>query len=92
MKYKLLGNSSLKVSEVCLGTLTFGEEFGIGAQEAESRSMYDAFLAAGGHFIDTANIYNYGSSEKMLSRFITEQRDYLCTANTGSRNGSEPTL
>lgn len=81
MKYKILGNSSLKVSEVCLGTMTFGEEFGIGAQEAESRSMYDAFLAAGGNFIDTANIYNYGTSEKMLSRFIADQRDYLVLAS-----------
>ena len=70
MKYKVLGTSGMKVSELCLGTMTFGEEFGIGAPEAESRRVYDGFLDAGGNFIDTANIYNQGTSERMLGKFM----------------------
>jgi len=80
MKYNLLGFSSLKVSELCLGTMTFGEEYGIGAPEADSRAMFEAFIGAGGNFVDTANIYNHGTSEKMLAQFIAGQRDYIVLA------------
>lgn len=81
MKYKNLGLSNLKVSEVCLGAMTFGEEFGIGAPEAESRQVYETFLEAGGNFIDTANMYNQGTSERMLANFIKENRDYVVLAS-----------
>src|SRR5216683_1218332 len=57
MRYKLLGKSGLRVSELCLGTMTFGEDWGWGASQEESRKLYDTFLEAGGNFIDTANIY-----------------------------------
>ncbi len=80
MKYKQLGSSNLKVSELCLGAMTFGEEYGIGAPEADCRRVFDAYIAAGGNFIDTANVYNHGTSEKMLSRFIEGQRDYIVLA------------
>jgi aryl-alcohol dehydrogenase-like predicted oxidoreductase len=63
MKYRLLGNSGLRVSEISLGTMTFGEDWGWGAAKDESRKMYDAYREAGGNFIDTANIYTNGTSE-----------------------------
>ena len=61
MKYRLLGSSGLRVSELCLGAMTFGMD-GWGAEEAESRSVYDGFREAGGNFIDTANLYSGGGS------------------------------
>lgn len=80
MKYTQLGHSGLQVSEICLGTMTFGEEFGIGAAAPVCREIFDGFLDAGGNFIDTANIYNRGSSETMLGEFIGEHRDRLVLA------------
>lgn len=56
MRYKLLGKSGLRVSELCLGTMTFGEDWGWGASKDESRAVFEAFTAAGGNFLDTANI------------------------------------
>jgi aryl-alcohol dehydrogenase-like predicted oxidoreductase len=92
MKYKILGSSGLKVSELCLGAMTFGEEFGIGAPEAESRRVYESFVEAGGNFIDTANIYNQGTSERMLADFIKDDRDFLVLASkySLSTRGDDP--
>lgn len=81
LKYKSLGASGLQVSELCLGTMTFGEEMGIGAAETECRAIFDAFLQAGGNFLDTADIYNKGTSERMLGRFSASCRDYLVIAS-----------
>ncbi|MFA4924748.1 MAG: aldo/keto reductase [Ignavibacteriaceae bacterium] len=80
MKYKLLGKSGLRVSEICLGTMTFGEEWAIGTGKDESIKIYDAFLNAGGNFIDTANRYTEGSSEKFLGEFIPSERNNLVIA------------
>jgi aryl-alcohol dehydrogenase-like predicted oxidoreductase len=80
MRYLPLGRSGLRVAEVCLGTMTFGEESGFGADEAECRRVFDAYLAAGGNFIDTANIYSGGTSERMLSRMIAAHRAQLVLA------------
>jgi aryl-alcohol dehydrogenase-like predicted oxidoreductase len=80
MRYRQLGRSGLKVAELCLGTMTFGEESGFGAVEAECRRVFDAYLAAGGNFIDTANIYTGGTSERMLSRMIAAERARLVLA------------
>ena len=74
MRYKLLGRSGLRVSELCLGALTFGTANGWGATKAESRAMFDAFAYAGGNFIDTANIYTGGTSEEYLGEFIADDR------------------
>lgn len=74
MRYKLLGNSGLRVSELCLGTMTFGEDWGWGANQAESRAMFDAFAAAGGNFIDTANRYTEGTSERYVGECIGAER------------------
>ncbi len=70
MRYHLLGRSGLRVSELCLGTMTFGEEWGWGAAPAESRRIFDAFADAGGNFIDTANRYTEGSSERLVGEFV----------------------
>lgn len=81
MKYKLLGKSGLRVSEICLGAMMFGEEMGpIGANKEESKKIFDAFINAGGNFIDTANRYQNGMSEIFLSDFIQPQRKNLVIA------------
>jgi aryl-alcohol dehydrogenase-like predicted oxidoreductase len=81
MRYKLLGHSGLRVSELCLGTMTFGEDLGWGAPKDESRRMYDAFMEAGGNFIDTANIYTNGTSETFLGEFIRADRERVVLAS-----------
>lgn len=80
MRYKLLGKSGLRVSELCLGTMTFGEDWGWGASLDESRKVFDAFVEAGGNFIDTANGYTDGSSEKIVGEFIASERDRFVVA------------
>ena len=95
MQYKLLGKSGLRVSELCLGTMTFGEDWGWGADREESKKIYDLFREAGGNFIDTANIYTNGTSEKFLGEFMASERDaivlatkYTNGAGDGNPNGS----
>ncbi|MBX7093392.1 MAG: aldo/keto reductase [Flavobacteriales bacterium] len=82
MQYKLFGKSGLRVSELCLGTMTFGEEWGYGANKEESRTIFNSFLEAGGNFIDTANRYTEGTSEKFIGEFVKEsqRRDELVIA------------
>ncbi len=55
MRYKLLGPSGLRVSEICLGTMSFGDAWGFGADEQESHRILASFAESGGNFIDTAN-------------------------------------
>jgi len=81
MKYKLLGRSGLKVSELCLGTMGFGTENGWGADKTASFGIMEAFADAGGNFLDTANIYKLGTSEKIIGEFISPRdRDYFVIA------------
>jgi aryl-alcohol dehydrogenase-like predicted oxidoreductase len=80
MKYRLLGNSGLRVSEAALGTMTFGDDWGWGAAKDEARKVYDAFREAGGNFIDTANLYTNGTSESFLGEFIQGHRQSLVMA------------
>jgi aryl-alcohol dehydrogenase-like predicted oxidoreductase len=75
MRYKLLGPSGLRVSELCLGTMSFGDAWGFGADEQHSHQILDAFAEAGGTFIDTANAYHEGQSEKILGGFLGPKRD-----------------
>ncbi|CAN5208433.1 aldo/keto reductase [soil metagenome] len=82
MKYKLLGRSGLRVSELCLGTMGFGTEAGWGADRATSFAIMDAFANAGGNFIDTANVYKLGTSEKIIGEYLSDQdRDYFVLAS-----------
>jgi aryl-alcohol dehydrogenase-like predicted oxidoreductase len=92
MRYRLLGKSGLRVSELCLGTMTFGEDWGWGSAKDESRKIFDAFLEAGGNFIDTANIYTNGTSETMLGEFLEGKRDstVLATKYTNAMPGTDP--
>src|SRR5436305_14976160 len=92
MRYKLLGRSGLRVSELCLGTMTFGEDWGWGSSKDESRRVLDAFLEAGGNFIDTANVYTNGTSESLLGEFLKGRRDstVLATKYTNAMPGTDP--
>ena len=92
MRYKLLGKSGLRVSELCLGTMTFGEDWGWGSSKEESRKVYDAFLEAGGNFIDTANVYTNGTSERLLGEFMHGHREriVLATKYTNAAPGTDP--
>jgi aryl-alcohol dehydrogenase-like predicted oxidoreductase len=88
MRYKLLGSSGLRVSELCLGTMTFGEEWGWGASKEESRAMFDAFTEAGGNFIDTANHYTNGTSEQFVGEFIAHNRHRFVLATKYTLSGT----
>jgi aryl-alcohol dehydrogenase-like predicted oxidoreductase len=92
MKYRLLGNSGLRVSEAALGTMTFGEDWGWGTAKDEARKVYDAFREAGGNFIDTANIYTNGTSESFLGEFMDGHRQsvVLATKYTNAFPGTDP--
>ena len=80
MKYRLLGNSGLRVSELALGAMTFGTETGFGVDKDESRRVYDGFREAGGNFIDSANVYAAGTSETFLGEFIAGERERMVIA------------
>ncbi len=70
MDYRNLGATGLKVSELCLGAMTFGRE----STEEVSRQLLDRFTAAGGNFIDTADVYAGTRSEEILGRWLKERR------------------
>jgi aryl-alcohol dehydrogenase-like predicted oxidoreductase len=80
MEYRTLGRSGLKVSELCLGTMTFGDDWGWGADAAESRRIFEAFADAGGTFVDTSNNYTDGTSETLVGEFAERARDRFVLA------------
>src|SRR3984885_10070969 len=80
MNYRLFGNSGLRVSEISLGTMTFGEDWGWGSSKDEARKIYDAYRAAGGNFIDTANLYTNGTSETFVGEFMRDHRNSVVLA------------
>ena len=80
MNYQLLGRSGLRVSDLCLGTMTFGEDWGWGSSKEEARKIYDTFREAGGNFIDTANVYTSGTSEQFVGEFIADHREEVVVA------------
>lgn len=86
MRYKLLGNSGLRVSELCLGTMTFGEDWGWGSDKEESRAVFQAFAEAGGNFLDTANFYTNGTSETLVGEFVKGDREKWVIATKYSLN------
>src|SRR6266404_5083814 len=92
MRYRLLGNSGLRVSEAALGTMTFGDDWGWGAAKEEARKVYDAFREAGGNFIDTANLYTNGTSESLLGEFTQGHREsvVLATKYSNAAPGTDP--
>src|SRR5919197_835230 len=92
MKYYLLGKSGLRVSEICIGAMTFGQEWGWGASKQDSRRVFDAYVDAGGNFIDTANNYTGGTSEKHVGEFIASDRNrfVLATKYTSNTRRGDP--
>jgi aryl-alcohol dehydrogenase-like predicted oxidoreductase len=89
--YVTLGRSGLRVSPLTLGTMTFGTEWGWGTEENISRDVFNRYIDAGGNFIDTADLYTAGTSEKMVGKFISERglRDRVVLATKFTFN-SEP--
>ncbi len=75
MRYRLLGRSSLRVSEICLGTMTFGPDWGWGADAEASAGIFRAYAEAGGNFVDTANNYTDGTSERLVGELTEPDRD-----------------
>jgi aryl-alcohol dehydrogenase-like predicted oxidoreductase len=92
MRYRLLGNSGLRVSEAALGSMTFGDEWGWGSAKDEARKVYDAFREVGGNFIDTANFYTNGTSESFLGEFMKDHRQsvVMATKYTLAAPGKDP--
>lgn len=92
-----LGRSGLRVSPYCLGTMTFGEDFGWGASPEESFAMFDEYRNRGGNFVDTANVYTAGHSEQIVGDYLKQnkvRRDELvlstkfyCNLFAGDPNG-----
>ena len=91
--YRTLGRSGLVVSPVALGTMTFGPG-PWGADEATSRAIFESYRSAGGNFVDTADIYSGGESERLVGRFIREtgSRDEIVLATKFAFNGSASPL
>ncbi len=95
MRYKMLGTSGMKVSELCLGTMSFGTKWGFGADEEDTRRVIGAYREAGGNFLDTANKYHEGESEEFVGRAIAAERDrwvlatkYTLNTGTGDPNAA----
>ena len=80
LNYKLLGRSGLRVSEICLGTMSFGQDWGFGADEATSKDIMSAYRDAGGNFIDTADKYHNGETEEYIGRWLKGDRDRMVVA------------
>ena len=72
-RYVTLGRSGLRVSPLCMGAMTFGEEWGIGVNEEASAALLEQYMDAGGNFIDTANMYNKGHSEVILGEYFKDR-------------------
>ena len=92
MKYRLLGKSGLRVSEAALGTMTFGDEWGWGSSKAEAQKVYETYREVGGNFIDTANFYTNGTSERFMGEFIQGHREsvVLATKYSIAAPGNDP--
>jgi aryl-alcohol dehydrogenase-like predicted oxidoreductase len=80
MKYRPLGNSGLKVSELCLGTMIFGEDSQRSTPADEAEKIIHHFLDKGGNHIDTANVYAAGRSEEIVGKAIQKRRDQVVLA------------
>ncbi|SEF54128.1 Predicted oxidoreductase [Actinacidiphila yanglinensis] len=90
--YRLLGRSGLRVSPLALGAATFGTEWGWGAEKDEARKLFDRYVEGGGNFVDTADTYTGGTSERMLGEFARDSRErlVLATKYTTLRRPGDP--
>lgn len=82
--------TGLRVSQLALGTGNFGTGWGHGADKAEARAIFDTYLAAGGNFIDSADVYQGGQAEQLLGEFIASERDRIVLATKYTLNGNHP--
>jgi aryl-alcohol dehydrogenase-like predicted oxidoreductase len=93
-QYRLLGRSGLRVSPLCLGTMTFGTEWGWGAPKDTAFAMMDRFFEAGGNFLDTADGYTGGSSEGIIGEYFasrgTRDRAVIATKYTFNAFPGDP--
>jgi aryl-alcohol dehydrogenase-like predicted oxidoreductase len=81
MRYKIFGRrTGLRVSELALGAANFGTRWGHGAARDDAKKVFDAYVDAGGNFIDTADSYQFGESEELVGGFIAADRDYFVLA------------
>lgn len=92
MRYRAFGRSGLRVSEVFLGTMTFGSDWGWGASPEECRKLFAAYAEAGGNVIDTANRYTEGASERIVGELLGADRDrfVVATKYTLTTDGADP--
>jgi len=74
MAYYTLGRSGLRVSRLALGTMTFGTDWGWGADKETARRLFDRYVEEGGNLFDTADLYTNGASETWLGEFVAERR------------------
>ncbi|WP_347337067.1 aldo/keto reductase [Bradyrhizobium retamae] len=90
--YRLLGRSGLRVSPIALGTMTFGPDWGWGADAGEARRIFDLYVDRGGNFVDIAVNYTDGASERIVGEFIkdTRERIVLATKFTMAREPGNP--
>jgi aryl-alcohol dehydrogenase-like predicted oxidoreductase len=90
---RLLGPTGLRVSELCLGTMSFGTDWGFGADHATSHRILDAYAEAGGNFLDTANKYHNGETEEILGAWLQggrRDRTVVATKYTLSMDHTDP--
>lgn len=92
MRYRTFGPTGLRVAELVLGAMTFGEQGGVGAPPAECRRILDAYADAGGNVIDTAINYRGGASEQIVGELLARRRDrfVLATKYTVTRDATDP--
>jgi aryl-alcohol dehydrogenase-like predicted oxidoreductase len=92
MRYRTLGSSGLRVSELILGAMTFGEQGGVGAPIGECQKILDAYAEAGGNAVDTAINYRDGQSEEILGRLLAGRRESFVLASkyTATRDPGDP--
>ncbi len=89
MKYTTFGKTGLRVSQVALGTGNFGTGWGYGADPDSAAAVFDAYAGAGGNFIDTADVYQFGQSEELLGTLLQGRREDFVLA-TKFTNGAAP--
>ena len=89
MNYTVFGNTGLRVSQIALGTGTFGTGWGHGASAEDSGTIFNAYAEAGGNFIDTADVYQFGQSEEIVGDLLQGRRENFVLA-TKYTNGAAP--
>lgn len=89
MQYRDLGRTGVQVAQLALGTGNFGTGWGHGASPSESEAIFDAYAEAGGNFIDTADVYQFGQSEELVGRFLKGKRENFLLASKFS-SGAVP--